>query len=384
MAAPHWKQSDGTFTVAVYDRGGGRNGFLVRARFAANPGTSESHANKEDAVKAAEIVWAEYASGKLDQPEGPPETWQQAVDVFLAREGKTDKTKASYTRSLRLFGDHIGKDRRVGSLTKRDVESWLHGMTCKPVSKQTYLRTLRAAVRWAVRAGWLKLDVTSGVTVGGKIVQQVRPWLDYSEWDAFLATLDKYQRVRFGFVLETGLRREEVLQARHDWIHSVIGRPAIRIAPDSKTGFVPKWGQSRAVALSAKAQEYLAEAKVLWPGNKFIFQDDNRPLRDPCWARDIGRACERAKVTKTDLHGLRRSAGARWIHDGMQLHIISRLLGHRDISTTMRWYGGIADGTIAAAMSAIDAVTADRDNVVSIKRKMLQVVGGNGTAGDTK
>lgn len=383
MAAPHWKQSDGTFTVAVYDRGGGRAGFLVRARFAANPGTSESHAHKEDAIKAAERVWAEYASGKLDQPAVSPETWKEAVERFTKKEGLRPKTKESYERALGLFTAHIGPDRRAGSLTKRDVESWLHGMTCSPISKQTYLRTLRAAVRWVVALGWLKTDVTAGVTIGETIVQRVRPWLDYSEWDAFLEVLDAEQKVRFGFVLETGLRREELLQARNGWIHNILGRPAIRIAADAKSGFVPKWGQSRAIPLSGKAQEYLDEARSIWNGDDLIFQHDDRPLRDPPWARDIGRACKRAKVTKTDLHGLRRSAGARWIHDGMQLHLVSRLLGHQDISTTMRWYGGIADGTLAAAIAAIDVRAGDRANVVSIKKKAAGRAGDDGADGDT-
>jgi integrase len=383
MAAPHWKQSDGTFTVAVYDRGGGRAGFLVRARFASNPGTSESHAHLATAVKAAESVWAAYASGKLDQPEESPETWKKAVDKFLKRDEIRPKTKESYRRALGLFTAHVGDDRRAGSVTKRDVDSWLHGMTCSPVSKQTYLRTLRAAVRWIVDQGWLKQDVTTGVTVGGTIVRRVRPWLDYSEWEAFLAVLDKFQRVRFGFALEVGLRREEILQARYSWIHNVLGRPAIRVAPDSKSGFIPKWGQSRAIPLSTVAQGYLESAKQLWGGDDFIFQDDDRPLRDPPWARDIGLACKRANVTRTDLHGLRRSCGARWIHDGMQLHLVSRLLGHQDISTTMRWYGGIADGTLAAAIDAIDVRAGDRAKVVSIKRKSAEGRKADGSDGDT-
>jgi len=189
VAAPYWKQSDNKLTVAVYDRGGGRAGHLVRARFASNPSTSESHARLEDAVKAAERVWAEYASGGLDKPEISPETWQEAVERFLAREGKRPKTKASYERALGLFGAHIGKERRVGSLTKRDVESWLNGMDCKPISKQTYLRTLRACIRWCVEQGWCKGDATAGVTIEA-VVQHVRPWLDPPEWEAFLAVLN--------------------------------------------------------------------------------------------------------------------------------------------------------------------------------------------------
>ncbi len=262
------------------------------------------------------------------------------------------KTKASYERSLVLFERHIGKDRRVGSLTKRDVESWLAAMTCKPISKKSYLRTLQACVRWCVKRGWCKADVTEGIVVLG-IVQQVRPWLDPSEWPAFLGVLKAEQRVRFGFALETGLRRAELLQARWSWIRTTLGRNSISIEPSAD--FMPKWGQSRAIPLSTKAQEYLEQAGKLWKGDVFIFQDDDVPLRDPKWARDIGAACGKAKVTRTDLHGLRRSCGARWLHDGMQLHLVSRLLGHRDVSTTMRYYGGIADGTLTAAIAAIDA-----------------------------
>lgn len=364
-------RSDGKFHVVVTERGGGRAGYLVRTWFAGDSRSSEAHARLDDARQAGEATWRSYLSGYIEAPDVPPESWGELTGRFCDREGLRPATQRTYRRALMLTDAVLGK-RSLRSLGKTDVLAYMAQLArehdgreaCAVESRRSYLRTIRACVRWAVEEGWMTADITAGIEVEGPR-SDVRPWLGMEDWPAFLAACaTDGSRIRFGFILETGLRTAELIAARWAWMHSTIGRPTIRIAADSTTGFVPKWGRARAVPLTAKAQELLEEARQLWPGSNWIFQDDAAPLHAPKWARDVAKVCATAKVIHTDVHGLRRSAGARWLQDGIPLHIVSRLLGHGDIHTTMRWYGGIGDGHLASMIAGLDEVRPS--NVVGI------------------
>lgn len=348
-----WERRDGTFAITIDERAD-RPGYVLRAGFGRGARTSRSARDYKTIVEAAEILWKEYAEGRLTAPDRPPDTWSELAQRFYERPELRPATRRTYGSVLVLSEDHFGSV-PLERLTQADVKRWMASLTCGLEAQRSYLRTVRACVRWAMAQGWLRADVTHQLSIDGPR-SAVRPWLGRELWPAFLAGCGTdASRVRFGFVLETGLRLAELLAARWEWLHTTIGVPAIRIAPCSVSGFVPKWGQARAVPLTQAAQRYLEEAKRIWPGRTLIFQDDARPLRDPKWARDVARACARAELPATDLHGLRRSCGARWLQAGFPLHEVSRLLGHQDVTTTMRWYGGVADSTLAARIGTLDS-----------------------------
>ena len=362
-----WSRTDGRFRVAIEPRSGGRPGLRVRSGFGRRAQVEKAARTEAEAVELAEAIWSHYLAGRITEPDVPPDTWGELVDRFVVRESLAPATRRTYKRALSLTRPTLG-DRALSVLSRQDVATYVDGLTtCNTESRRSYLRTIRACVRWGLEKGWLRADVTEGVDVAGPRAP-VRPWLDASLWPAFLeqGCVTRAARIRFGFVLETGLRLGELLAARWTWLHTTVGTPSIRVAPSED--FTPKWGQSRAVPLTRRAQALLDEARELWPGKTLIFQDDKRPLRDPKWARDVARACVRAGLPEVDLHGLRRSCGARWLQSGFPLHEVARLLGHQDVTTTMRWYGGIADSTLAARMATLDALDAAAGNVVALRR----------------
>ena len=346
-----WQRSDGRFTV-VAERRPERGDFRARAWFKGYRPTHESTQTEEGALHAARAIWEAYCRGDFGgRADAPPATVGELLDRVEEREDLSRATRGSYGRVVKLLVDHLGDERTLRTVNPNDVKRWLDSLTCSEISRATYLRTIKAVFRWAGKQGWMERDPCKGNTI--KVRHVMRPWLEHSEWEPFLEACSAGHRVRAVFVLETGLRAGELVHARWEWVQGSLGRRSIRVDHDPETGFRPKWGQARAVPLSKRAEETLESARELWPEGSFIFAD--RLLSHPNFARANRGACAKAGVTRVDFHGLRRSAGARWLELGFDLLEVSRLLGHQSVTTTERWYAGISPGRLARRFDIVDA-----------------------------
>lgn len=362
-----FRRSGGGFSV-IAERRRDRPTFRVRAWFEGHRRHQEEQPTEARAVAAAEAIWNAFCDGQLsDNLIIPPDTLDELVERFVARGDLSPSTRRSYERCLRLFVTFTGPDRHPASVSRSDVHRWITSLTCKPVSRASYLRQLRACLHWAIRQGFLQKDPCENFRI--KVEHTMRSWLEYRDWERFLEACSKAHQIRAAFALETGLRAGEIASARWSWLQGSIGRPSIRIGHDPITGFTPKWGNARAVPLSKKAQEMLEAARRTWGETGFIFASER--LASPNFARENRLACDRAGLPRVDFHGLRRSAGARWLELGFELIEVSRLLGHRSITTTDKWYAGISTGRLASRFDLVDRLTQrdDQDNVVVLRRE---------------
>ena len=129
-----------------------------------------------------------------------------------------------------------------------------------------------------------------------------------------------------------GLRLNEVLHLRVGDIDSA--RMAIRVEQG-------KGGQDRYTALSAGLLDVLREYwKVARPAT-WLFPSGSRPQpMDPSGLqRAYQTAKRRAGITKPGgIHGLRHAFATHLLEAGVDVHTIPRLLGHRSIQTTTRYW----------------------------------------------
>lgn len=240
----------------------------------------------------------------------------------------------------------VGNEQPLEHIGRGAVEKWLASLTCKPVSKATYLRTLSALFKWGKMEKFCKDDPSAEVrVVQARGSQTMRPWLQYGDWPAFLAACGPSHRVLAEFALHMGPRVSELVDAVCDWIYGTVGRQAISV-------LASKSARPRAIPLDDRALELLDEAVQLWGTDGYIFSRGKFGKGN--LRRDTVEACQKAKVRQIDFHGLRRSCGARWLECGMPLFYVSRLLGHADVSTTAKHYAGLADSTLAAEIEKVN------------------------------
>ena len=298
-------------------------------------------------MNQATVLWRAHLDGHLDNPNAGPLTVGDMLKEFVKRPELSPATKRSYEQACGVFVAYIGKDRDLAAIGKVAVEKWLASLTCKPVSKATYLRNVSAMFKWAKREKFIKEDPTADVRIEqARAGHVIRPWMQSFEWPAFVLACGKSHRIRAEFVLHVGLRAGELIDTRWEWLHGTVGRLALSV-PARKSA------RARAIPLDVRALELLEEAKALWGDTGYIFGKNKPPKGN--LRRDNVRACKKAGVTVCDFHGLRRSCGAHWLECGVDLLQVSRWLGHADVSTTARRYAGLSDASSSAAMDKVNA-----------------------------
>jgi integrase len=362
---------DGRFTVTIYYRADRHAYRIVSGWRGAVP--AETSATREDEARAvADAIWRGYQRGDLIAPEPEPQTLKALSDKIAVRTDLRPKTLRSYLQVWSLFGRHVGLTRHPRRVYRMDVVDFLDTVeagTYSPRSEPdspntlvTYHRTLRAGFNWAITKRWLDENPTDEIELEGD--HHLGPYLPYDEWEPFLTQCSPAHEIRCTAVLEGGLRASEIAFARPEWLRGQVGRRAIYIGPDEVTGWRPK-GMSRIVPLTDRFEEAIAKARAMWPGSRWLFSHEGLSALGNL-SRETRDAVRLAGCTRTTFHGLRRSAGAHWLDCGLSLYEVSLLLGHRDISTTQRWYADLSDSALVAAIARVERARIDlagRDDV---------------------
>ena len=164
-------------------------------------------------------------------------------------------------------------------------------------------------------------------------------------------------------LLLTGCRRSEILRLR--W--SEVDRDRLVLA-DSKTG-------PRIVPLNTPARRILERRPC--GGSPFVFPSPRDPARPrsrnlPFWYR----ARREAGIEDVRLHDLRHTHASHAVMNGVPVPVVSRLLGHSDVRTTLR-YAHLGDAgnrgkrprgsgqAIAALLRNLECAFADAWGVLS-------------------
>jgi integrase len=164
----------------------------------------------------------------------------------------------------------------------------------------------------------------------------------------FKAMEDEPNRVAVAalkFLLLTGLRREEGLQAR--WEHIDLERGTLYL-PHTKNG------KSRHVVLSPDALALL-QGQERQPGHSYVFPGKvpGQPLNNPTKA--FRRILAAAGIENLRIHDLRHSFASLAVNAGATLYQVQHLLGHASAQTTQR-YAHLADSALRQASGAVAAL----------------------------
>ncbi len=260
-----------------------------------------------------------------------------------------DNYKPSTRRRARITLErHLGPvfgSKRLDRITPTAVRRWFDRYSRKaPGGANHVLGTLRQIMNFAIACGHVEANPTRHIRLNRR--PRLTRFLSREEIGRLHKALDENDRKCGGpqadiirLLLLTGCRKSEIVQLRWSEIDD-----DMLVLADSKTG-------PRKVPLNRPARLILERQP--WDGSGFVFPSPEDPGRPR--GSELGlwyRIRREAGIVDVRLHDLRHTYASHAVMNGVPVPVVSRLLGHSNVSMTLR-YAHLADREVEAAAERV-------------------------------
>ena len=299
-------------------------------------GEEEDHDHRRDSAQPAPL-FREFVA----------EQWKTARYDGFSSTTRRGTDSALRSQLLPAFGG-----RRLDRITRADVIRWFeHYSRTAPGGANWTLRLLQGIMNHALACGHVATNPARSIKKNPR--PRMTRFLSRDEIRRLHEVLDRSVAERpsrgqpadiIRLLLLTGCRRGEIVQLRWQEVNGDV----LDLA-DAKTG-------PRRVFLSAQVRQIIERQPR--SGSAYVFPspyDSSRHLSADM--RLWYRVREEAGIGDVRLHDLRHSHASQAVLQGVPLPVVSKLLGHRQLSMTMR-YAHVADQEVEAAAERIGSVIA--------------------------
>lgn len=302
------------------------------------------HAEKTLEVQAGRL------NGPLSRTIDGSTTFTELAAQYLAWavRQRSFRSKAGFVKQLRAYF----RNTKLGHLTVKEVERY-QGEGLKsgkaPATVNRHIETLKHMFTKAVE--WELVD-----DVVLKRVRRVKllkennrrlRFLSREESAALVAACEAHLKPVVVAAMNTGMRKEEILSL--EWDRHI----------DLKHGFIlltdTKNGERRELPINQTLRAALSGLvrRIHCP---FVFCDNQgRRFRDV--KRSFASALRRVGLKDFRFHDLRHTFASQLVMAGVDLTTVSRLLGHKSLTMTLR-YAHLAPAHMLKAVSVLDAPAA--------------------------
>jgi len=243
------------------------------------------------------------------------------------------KGNRSWRRSEELLRplSKLYGNKKLSDISPKDLEEF-KSLRLKEVSPATVNRSLsvlRHLINLAKR--WKKFYGDNPVSIVGMLEEhnQVERILTLDEENRLLNESISYLRPIIFTALNTGMRKGEILSLK--WFDVDLDMNMITINQTNS-----KSKKQRKIPVSSRMRSMLLELKLQSGNQEYVFTDiQGRAIRTIRSAFQT--ACRKAGLEGLRFHDLRHTAATRMVESGANIVAISKILGHSDIKTTMRY-----------------------------------------------
>ena len=254
-----------------------------------------------------------------------------------------------------------------------------------PYSATTVVRhyqTLRNILNYALRFGYIKDDPCKYLTLKDKPTMENKgiDFLKPEDAKKYILCLENeplFWRCFENLLITTGLRRGEAVGLQWGDIDSenltITVCRNVTMDKDSEEGYhigKTKTGEARVVPISDRLKKMLDALKAdreadmgnitILPSG-YVFAPEGDPYR-PIYPTEPtkwqSRFVKRYNLPKVSPHDLRHTAATLALESGADLKMVQELLGHKDPSTTMRFYAGVTDEAKRRTIEGIESIIA--------------------------
>lgn len=284
-----------------------------------------------ETAERGRVIRGEYV------PRKTPIDFDEFIDKLYLPHCQKHNRPSGYTRkdlSCRHLKEYFG-DRRLGDIKPEDVDKYQTKRLKDGVKNGTVNRevaALKHAFSLAIKK-WGKVDTNpvKAVDMLDEPMEKDRilsPQEEVRLLGTLAANTTAKNRHLYAIIitaLNTGMRRMEILKLR--WSDVDFGNRIITVT-GTKTGW------NRQIPMNTVLTETLKNVKKQSPG-EYVFTVRGEPVKaiSTAWYK----ATKEAGLEGLRLHDLRHTFGSRLGMAGVDLRTIMKLMGHREIKTTMRY-----------------------------------------------
>jgi site-specific recombinase XerD len=286
-----------------------------------------------------------------------------AIEHFLASRramNVTSSTLATYAQALYRFAREMPKVETVEDIDQWAIREWLAMLQpkVKDVTVKHYYVHLKAFVRFLVKEEVLRSDPFKKVPAPKVEARDVETIPD-ADFKAMLAACDlqtdigRRDAAMLMFLYDTGVRVSEMCALKKE--HLDLKARQAHVVGKGRKHRVVFFSTHTALGLS----RYLTRRR---DGSEYVFVGQKRarggrilPYGVTQRLRVIGR---RAKVTsKVNPHAFRHTFATNYLRAGGDPHSLQRILGHADVSTTIRNYAHLVTDDLQAKHEQFSPLT---------------------------
>lgn len=257
-----------------------------------------------------------------------PEYLRHVKDVVQKRSWYRDEYGSKYF--LESYGD-----KKLSEITPKDVDDYKTlrlRNDAKPATVNRELQIIRHLFNLASR--WRKFFGRNPVSESGllEVHNQVERILTFEEEERLLNSSPPYLRAILTCALNTGMRKGEILTLK--WSNVDLENNVITLEHTNT-----KSKKTRRIPINTPLRKLLLEQRLKSGGCEYVFPSSNGSpyKRHDSIKRAFEAALRRAEIKGLRFHDLRHTAATRMVENGANITAISRILGHADLKTTMRY-----------------------------------------------
>lgn len=336
---------------------------------------SYSRTKKEAQKKLVEAQYM-YQTGQLTQEKLQDISLNQWLDIWLENYKKNSvkaKTYISYQEMIEFYLKPELGHVKLKDLSIIQVQMFANKMQVSPRTVQYTISILKQALNQAQAQGYVNSNVASSVSLPRQAQAKARA-LSATEAEKIFSVIDNPIHYAIYYsLLSTGVRRSELLALK--WENVSLKEKTFNISKtitkDANNSWIidtPKTPESvRTFSIPdklvtvlrshrSKQNKQILQAGNLYNNNNFIFCKDDGDMYCPHYISRRWNMYAKKAGIESNLHMLRHTFATMALQNGVDITTVSKMLGHKNVTTTLNIYSHTLPNSTEKAAGVINAL----------------------------
>ena len=306
--------------------------------------------------------------------------WIHSVKKYELKPSSFDRLEITVNNNILPYLGHL----HLSDIKPFDIQQFINQLTEKGYSYSTIKKTynaINASLKMTLEMDYIRKNPCTGIRLPKQIKREksdIEFFKDEEVEEIVTSAIYQYKTGRYMYkhgyaiiiLLNTGMRVGELLalkwhnvdfEERQIYIEETRGQIIDRTESEHRYTVIDRSTKTqsscRYVPINAKTEEALLYFKRLGYNSTYVMANsDNSVITYRNLFRVLSNILEANNITHGSLHTLRHTFATRLFRNGVDIKVISELLGHSDINITYDIYTHIVNEQKKKAVDILDSL----------------------------